>query len=420
MAWYNNLFNIPNKQTQRFAERDNSGDWLMWFNQYGGVKDIDKFSEANAFKLAGGLAEIFLPIDMIADACAGLDYLIVDKETLKEKELSSVNLKRLIESPNAWNKFSDLVYQGVFNKLSDGNCYDYTKIPDSYKNPNIDLITNVFTLNPSMTRPVIKKEIPNPFGIKKTSELIEHYVTTLFYKHKIDPRYINQNTIFDIKSNGKGLSPLLAVEKNINNLLAVYSARYNVYEKNMNAGILSYDAKAQTGLEQVANPVEREKIMEDLKSRNGLTGARNFIGVSSIPLKYQKTIASISELQPFDETEADAVAIASIFGVDSDLVPKRTPSKYSNKIDGERKLWQDVIKSMAIERGVELSQAFYLPEGYVFYPDFSKVEILQDDKKTSYEADSILIDNLIKMKETGQEVPNAFDKLKDKYENISL
>lgn len=420
MAWYNNLFNIPNKHTQRFAERDNSGDWLMWFNQYGGVKDIDKFSEANAFKLAGGLAEIFLPIDMIADACAGLDYLIVDKETLKEKELSSVNLKRLIESPNAWNKFSDLVYQGVFNKLSDGNCYDYTKIPDSYKNPNIDLITNVFTLNPSMTRPVIKKEIPNPFGIKKKSELIEHYVTTLFYKHKIDPRYINQNTIFDIKSNGKGLSPLLAVEKNINNLLAVYSARYNVYEKNMNAGILSYDAKAQTGLEQVANPVEREKIMEDLKSRNGLTGARNFIGVSSIPLKYQKTIASISELQPFDETEADAVAIASIFGVDSDLVPKRTPSKYSNKIDGERKLWQDVIKSMAIERGVELSQAFYLPEGYVFYPDFSKVEILQDDKKTSYEADSILIDNLIKMKETGQEVPNAFDKLKDKYENISL
>ena len=159
--------------------------------------------------------------------------------------------------------------------------------------------------------------------------------------------------------------------------------------------------------------------MQDLQDRNGLTGARNFIGVSSIPLKFQKTIASISELQPFDETEADAVAIASIFGVDSDLVPKRAPSKYSNKIDGERKLWQNVIKAMAIERGIELSQAFYLPEGYIFYPDFSKVEILQDDKKTSFEADGILIDNLIKMKEAGQET-TAFEKLKEKYDNISL
>ena len=238
MAWYNNLFNTPNKSTQRFAERDNSGDWMVWFNQYAGVKDIEKFTEQHAFKLAGGLSEIFLPIDMIADGCASLTYNIVDKETLKERPLASANLSRLMEKPNAWSKFSDLVYQGVFNKLSDGNCYDYTKIPDSYKNPNIDLISNVFTLNPSVTSPIIKKLIPNPFAVKDANEVIEEYQTMLFYKHRIDPRYIKQNTLFDIKLNGKGESPLMAVEKNINNLLAVYSARYNAYEKNMNAGIL--------------------------------------------------------------------------------------------------------------------------------------------------------------------------------------
>jgi hypothetical protein len=419
MAW--NFFNrSKTKNTQRFAERDNSGEWMVWFNQYGGIKELEKFSEANSFQLAGGIAEIFFPIDMIADGCASLEYNIVDRETLKEVEFKNANIMRLLEQPNPWNKFSDLVYQGVFNKFSDGNCYDYTKIPDSYKNPTPDIITNVFTLNPSLTRPVVKKEIGNPFAFKQPNELIERYVTKFMYDHSIDPKYIRQNTMFDIKQNGKGESPLKSVEKNINNLLAVYSARYNVYEKNMNAGILSYDPKSSNNMEEVVNPKTRDEIMKDLQERNGLTGARNFLGVSSIPLKFQKTIGTIAELQPFDETEADAVAIASIFGLDADLVPKRTPSKFANKIDGERKLWQTVIKSTAIERGVELSKAFYLPDNLVLYPNFSNVEILQEDKKTSFEADSILIDNLIKMQGAGQDVPNAFQKIKDKYESISL
>lgn len=419
MNW-RNIFKRNTGDSTRYAERDNSGDWLVWFNQYGGSKALESFSESNAFTLAGGIAEIFLPIDMIADACASLNYMIVDSETLEEVDFNNANILRLLHRPNPWNKFSDLVYHGVFNKLSDGNTYDYTKIPDSYKNPNHELITNVFTLNPAHTIPVVKKSIGNPFNFKTTNDLIDHYKTRFIYSHQIDPKYIFQHSMFDIGSNGKGRSPLLSAEKNINNLLAVYSARYNVYDKNMNAGILSYDSSKTSGIEEMANPVEREKIMKDLQNKNGLTGAKNFIGVSSIPLKFQKTMATISELMPFDETEADAVAIASIFGVDSDLVPKRAPSKYSNKIDGERKLWQTVIKSMAIERGVELSQAFYLPDGLVFYPDFSQVEILQDDKKTSFEADKILIENLLTLRDANQDVSEALQKLEDKYKNMSL
>src|SRR5690606_11956130 len=190
-----------------------------------------------------------------------------------------------------------------------------------------------------------------------------------------------------------------------------------VYEKNMNGGILSADA-SKTGLEAQVDPIEREKIMKDLQNRNGLTGSKNFIGISSIPMKFIKTIGTISEIQPFDETEVDAMAIASIFGLDADLVPKRAPSKYSNKIDGERKLWQTVIKSTAIERGVELAEAYYLPDDLTFYPNFQNVEILQEDKKTSYEADEILIRNLASLKENGVSVEENFAKIKDKYDSI--
>jgi hypothetical protein len=411
------LFGKRNKP-QKFAERDTSGDWLIYFNQYANTEAPKKYNCEEAYSLAGAIAELFYPIDMIADACASLDYEVVDKDTLLPIEnFGSENFKRLFKRPNPYSKFSDLVYQGVFSKFSDGNVYDYTKIPDSYNNPNIDLITNIWTLNPTLTKPMLKETIPNPWSVKEKSELISYYKTFFFYKHSIDPRYIKHNTMFEIGRNGKGRSPLDAVEKNINNLLAVYSARLNVYEKNMNGGILSADS-SKTGIEAQVDPVERDKIMNDLQNRNGLTGAKNFIGVSSIPLKFIKTIGTINELQPFDETEVDAMAIASVFGLDADLVPKRAPSKYSNKIDGERKLWQTVIKSTAIERGVELSEAFYLPDNAVFYPNFQNVEILQEDKKTSYEADKVLIENLTALKENGVAVEDNFAKIKDKYDSI--
>lgn len=404
----------------RFSERDDSGEWLTFFNQYSNIKGVECYSDEDSYLLAGNLSEIFFPIDFISDACASMKYNIVDKNTLEIVELKNSNLQRLINQPNPYEKFSDLVYNGIFNKFSDGNCYDYTKVPDSYKNPTIDIITNIWTLAPNLTKPVYKKEIPNPFGIKTKDELIKVYKTFFFYKQDIDPRYINHNTLFPIDKTGKGKSPLSVVSKNIDNLIQVYSARYNVYAKNMNGGILSKEKTNATGIEAVVDAPTRDSILNDIKNRNGLTGDKNFIGISSVPLKFTKTVASISELQPFDETEADAVAIASIFGLDADLVPKRNPSKFANKIDGERKLWQTVIKSNAIERGEELAKAFYLPDNLTFYPDFSNVEILQEDKKTSFEADSILIDNALKLKESGFDASDALTKITDKYNKLSI
>lgn len=423
MAWYNPKTWGAGKRFT-FSEQDNTGAWMAYLKQYSGFFGSDKivpFSCDNAYNLAGNLAEIFMPIDMIADSCASLTYKTVDKNTLIDVELNNSNLQRLIKQPNPFDKFGDLVYKGVFNKLSDGNCYDYTKIPDSYKNPNIDLITNIWTLQPDVTEAIMKREIPNPFAIKNKSDLIEYYRTFFYYKQNIDPRYIIHTTAMGVGTNGKAESPLKAVEKNINNLLAVYSARFNVYDKNMNGGILSRDSSKMGTMEEAVDPVTRDNMLADLMNRNGLTGSRNFVGISAIPLKFTKTIASIQELQPFDETEADAVAIASIFGLDSDLVPKRNPSKYANKIDGERKLWQSVIKPTAIERGLELSKSFYLPENVIFYPDFTTVEVLQEDKLTSFEADKVLIENLTALGTDGkQDVTELYRKIKEKYDGLMM
>ena len=107
-----------------FSEQDNTGAWLAYLKQYGGFQGIDKFTCEDSYKMAGAMAEIFFPIDMIADACASLTYKVVNKDTLLDVDVNNSNLARLIKQPNPYDKFSDLLYKSEIAKLRHGNWYD--------------------------------------------------------------------------------------------------------------------------------------------------------------------------------------------------------------------------------------------------------------------------------------------------------
>jgi len=418
MAWYNFGKKEKVRSPSGFAEQDNSGEWFQYFNQYLRSLGNDKllrYSETTPYELACNLAEVFIPIDAIADRAASIRYRLVTQKTGEEYEPQG-NLKKLIDSPNPFDSIGDLVYKDVFSKYSDGSAYLYTKTPKSIVNPTIDNISNIWVLHPNVTTPVFLKEISNPFLMKSKSDFIAFYKTFFMYKHEIEPRYITQSTVLGLDQNGKGISPLSRVSRNIDNILAVYQARYNVYAKNGNGGILSKDASAsKSSIEEAMDPANREAMMKDLQNRNGITGDKNFIGISSIPLKFIKTLGTIAELQPFEETEANAVTIAGIFGVDPELIPRKGSSTFTNKNDAEKSLWQNVVKAVCIAEAEILTKAYYLPDGIVFEPDFSTVEALQEDKKVALESDGIYLDNLAKMAGANVDVSQAYNNLKEKY-----
>lgn len=418
MALFN--WNRRNKtKVQGFAEQDNSGQWIQYFNQYMNSLNSDKlitYKEEISYELAGNVAEIFFPIDAIAERTASVEYKLYYEAT-GEEYTPKGNLERLIKQPNPFYNQAGLVYNMTFSELSDGNAYTYTKIPESLKYPTIDNISNIWVLKPNVTKPIIRKEVPNPFLIKDKAELIEYYKTFFLIKQELNPMYIHHTTSLGMDENCVGRSPLLRVERNINNILAVYHARYNVYAKNGNAGILTRAPQGANALSmsEALDPVSRDLILKDLQDRNGLTGNKNFIGISSIPLNFLKTMGTISELEPFEETESNAVTIAGLFGVDQELVPKRGSSTFTNKQQAETALWQNVVKGICEDRAKDLTKVYYLPDGVVFRPDFSKVEALQEDKKTALESDSILIDNLAKLTEAGQNMGQAYTNLTDIY-----
>lgn len=417
MNW--NFFKNKKTSPRGYAESDSDGAWLSYFNQYmqnaNGGKLVS-FSQSNAYELANTIAEIFIPIDAIAERCSSLRYDIVDVNT-KEIIIPQGNLKRLLNNPNPLDRFSDIIYQSIFAELADGNSYVYTKTADSIVNPTYDNISNIWVLKPNVTQPVLRKQISNPFLMKEVSDLIDYYKTFFFYEHQIKPRYVLHTANLGITQTGSGLSPLFACEKNINNILAVYQARYNVYAKNGNAGIL---AKAPVGgggasLQEAIDPVTRDTMLKDLQDRNGLIGDKNFIGMSSVPLQFIKTLGTIKELEPFDETLENAIKIAGIFGVNKELIPKKDNATFTNQTIAEKSFWQNVIKAFAYDTAKSLNKIYYLPDNWTFTPNFTGIEALQEDKKAGLEADGLFIDNLDKLKANGIDVEKAYLTIQDRY-----
>lgn len=417
MAW--SLFGKKRNSPQGFAEVQNDAAWLSYFNQYLQNANGDrliKFDQSRAYELASTIAEIFIPIDAIAERAANIKYDIIDTTT-KEIIVPTGNLKRIIDSPNPLEKFSDIIYQDVFSKLSDGNSYVYTKTAESIVNPTYDNISNIWVLRPNLTSPILKKQISNPFLMKTIGDLVDYYKTFFFYEHKLQPRYVLHNTVLGITQTGTGKSPLFACEKNINNILAVYQARYNVYAKNGNAGIL---AKAPVGgggasLQEAIDPITRDTMLKDLQDRNGLTGDKNFIGMSSVPLQFIKTLGTIKELEPFDETLENAIKIAGVFGVNKELIPKKDNATFSNQMIAEKSFWQNVIKGTAYDVANSLNKIYYLPDTWSFVPNFSGIEALQEDKKAGFEADGLLIDNLDKLRANGIDMTEAYLTIQERY-----
>ena len=119
-----------------------------------------------------------------------------------------------------------------------------------------------------------------------------------------------------------------AVIISINNLLATYSARYNVYVNNGGAGYL-VKKSATGGIE--ASLTDRKDIIDQINDKIGITGNRRLWGVSSVPLEWVNTLSTIKDLMPYEETLENTIKIASIYQIPSDLIPRKDHSTFDNQ-----------------------------------------------------------------------------------------
>ena len=407
MGWFQDLFNVGSSRADTLTgfpthlEIDKNGYFYHYLqNVNNTVGGLTAFNPASPMRFALSLAEIFIPLDIIADRVASCDYVLYSKSKNAPVIRVPQRIIDLLKRPNPLQDVSSLVYDIMFFELACGGSYTLTKRPQSLKGKTYENITNIWALDPDTTHPKILRSIPDPFMISDISELIESYRAHFINDVNVSSEEVIMNVITRVDDSLKPVSPLLEVQRNINNLLATYSARYNVYVNNGSAKIIARKGNREDFVEQV-NPQTRQQIIDDISKRDGITGNKNFVAISSIPLEAIETLGKIKELEPFRETYADAITIGGIYGVDKELLPKEESTTFSNKQDAEKHLWQNVIIPYAAGIAKTLTRAMYLPDDWEIRAVTEHIEVLQDDRLTKAQAEGVELDNLAKKEALG-------------------
>lgn len=376
-----------------------------------------KFCNADSYLMAKTLVEVFTPIDVIADRVSGINYFIKDKngERIAFEDLPP-SLKRLITKPNFMQNIQSFIYNLEFSELAVGGSYVYPVFNSSVKTKKFDKISQIFVIEPDKIMVNYKNQLVAPFLAKTFSEYVNSYQIDYFGSvQKVAPDDIIVNIDNNFNFNTFEIeSPLLAVTRNIENLVVTYSARYNSYASNGAGGIIARKAESvDTGLGQFAQDQDmRQKMIDEMKSADGIVGRKNFIGISSVPLEFIRTLASIKDLMPFEETNKNALSILGVYGVSPFLTPYAEQTTFTNLKDSELSLWQNQIKPRADQMVRKLNEIFYLGEEFSFDYDLSGTPILQDARAEEIDADLKELELYQKLIELGIENEEMLNKWK--------
>ena len=390
MGWSDFIrkFQVPNVTIV-----EHSSDYDI--ERVGSIQIPDSLRDDNAFNLASTVAEIYTPIDFLADRASKLKFFIADKNG----NPVSNELNRFLTDINPLYTFSDLFYQAVFSYLADGNLYLYQNVPSLYKTANSNNIARIDVLNPNF---ISFNEYTNlsKLDIIKPTDFIKKVEYNDGKRKDLDKEKL---FIFgydwSVRDNSNILckSPLFKSYRSINNLLATYSARYNVYANNGSAGYISKKSNPKNELEETLNPIDREAILKDIESRNGITGKRHIIGISSVPIEFINTLADIQKLMPFEETLEDSIKIAGTFQIPANLVSRKDQSTFDNQREAERSVWENTLMSVVDTVAGYFTKAAAMKD-YSIKADYSTVSALTENEIEKENLITAKLDNLAKAK----------------------
>lgn len=385
-------------------------------DKVGSIQIPDTLTNTNAFTLANTVTEIYWAVDFHADRASKLRYFLADKAG---NEIQDSEYNRFLNSINPLYSFTDLIYQYIFSYLSDGNAITYVNVPGSYKKPSVNSITRLDVLQPNL---LTLNEYTNIslLDVQNLNDLIRQARYSQLYSTQqyLDLTRLRIDTIDATRRDGSMVlsqSPLFKCIRPINNLLATYSARYNVYANNGAAGYLVKKQANNQSLESVIDPKGREDMLRDINNRMGITGKRHLWGISGIPMEFINTLSDIQKLMPFEETLEDSIKIASVNQIPPELVPRKDQSTFNNKAETERSVWENGLMSIIGVACQNFTKALYLDKvGIQIKADYSTVSCLKLNESNNEDLYSKRIANLKAIKEANPEKANDVNKELDK------
>lgn len=353
----------------------------------------------NFVTLCNTVPEVAWPVNYIASRAAGAKYVLKrykDDSVVWDNEA----INKMLVKPNAFESWYRTLWKHFAYKLLTGNSYIKAAMSDTFKGTDrlYKWCDRFITLEALKVVIDYKSNFVDIYGVADIEDVVKSYyhnIGTTFNK-PIAPKCVfhdKDDAIgYDVASPLKAKSRLLSVLKAISNLIAVYEARNVIYVKRGGLGWLVSDAHDEMGSRSLT-AAEKKNILDQTNEMYGLERGKSPYGISDVKLSFIRTNLSISELQPFEETLSDAVAIAGVFGIPPVLIPRKDQSTYSNQATAEKSVYSSVIIPMVQRFCQEFTRFLGLDQdGLYLDADFSGVDCLQTGKKEEQEVHRSITD----------------------------
>ena len=391
-------YDVPDKA---FIEREATGHYEYSFDDpriHGWIDNLLSgfYGAQNFIELFHCLPEVFAPVHEIASRVSDCNWQLrkirkTGGEFNDQPIYDDAQFNRLFTQPNPLMSIKQFVYQAVCYEILTGKQFFYFNKPDMLPD-EFNSVVNWWNLQAQNVAVDMRKDI-DPYTATTLSDFIIQYTqpvngrNRVFQTSKVLP-LCNMSLTHSTNVN-QAKSILRGADKPIRNLIPVYEARGVIYIKRGALGFL-VSKKGDAGSTLPLTQSEKKRLREDADKTYGLTGNKSTIGITDVPVEFVRTAMSIKELEPFEETLADAVAIYATLRVPRHLVPSKDTSTFANANSDMKSFYSDVIIPMA-KRYAEAWTSYLKLEDQrrYIYADFSHVDVLQENKKEKADVDSV-------------------------------
>ncbi len=301
--------------------------------------------------------------------------------TSPKDKIVGEKMKKFFSNPNPLQTFKELVKQYFTFKFLVGDAFIYAAgLPISKQ---LFEVCDNFWVLPAQSIEIDYGTTPVLFWSKRDYNVIRKFKLNSGYgRGEFDPKLVLHCKDFESLEIGSnyfyGKSRLTAHKYPVANLCAVYEARNVIYTKRGAIGAIVNEKKDADTFIPLTDP-EKKDIRDEFNSTYGLEQKKDPVAIIDVPVKYINFAMSIQDLQPFEETLADASVIAGAYNIDSVLIPRKDQSTFNNLKEAEAKVYTSTIIPEAVDFCEKLSQFLGLNEfGYYIDVCYDHVEVLAD------------------------------------------
>jgi len=355
------------------------------------------YAAQNYLNLFYCLPEIFAPIHEIASRVADAQWELVKdfkgKDREDEVDYSNETFNALFTQPNPFQDHKTLVYWSVVYEILCGKQFWYFNkpelLPDEWTS-----IKSWFNL-PAPAVTINMKQRYDPWSATEVEDLVTNYsmpngfggqrlfetsnVASVLYPDAANP----------FKDLNRCVPIIAGAEKPIRNLIPVYEARGVIYIKRGELGFIVNKSKDQSGTIPLKQD-EKDEINKERYRKHGLGAHQTPIGFTSANVDFVRTSMSIQELQPFEETLADAIAIYKVLRVPTHLAPNPKNSTFDNADQDMKIFYNDVIIPLAQKYALIWTNKMKLKDFRRFIrPSFKHIGFLQENEKEKADRDKV-------------------------------